>query len=90
MKKYGIREAQINLTKLLKDEIPFAITRYGSVIAVVERPQKKKQAIAKASDLKKINTPKEAKVEITSRPKKTKVAVCKHGSMKGLCKYGCQ
>ena len=39
MKKVGIREAQINLTGLLKD-LPFAITRYGEVIAVVDRPKK--------------------------------------------------
>lgn len=37
MNKYGIRHVQIHLTTLL-EELPFQITRYGKVIAVVNGP----------------------------------------------------
>ena len=40
MKKVGIREAQVNLTTLLKEELPFVITRYGRDIAYVGDPVK--------------------------------------------------
>lgn len=38
MEEIGIREVQVNLTKLLR-RLPFAITRYGEVIAIVMKPK---------------------------------------------------
>ena len=37
MKQVGVREAQVNLTKLL-NTLPFSITRFGKEIAVVVQP----------------------------------------------------
>ncbi len=90
MKEVGIREVQIYLTTLLKD-LPFAITRYGKIIAYVEEfkndaifaingteePQKFDSRIEKE-----INAPKAKYIkEHAGRVK------CKHGNIPGLCKY---
>ena len=39
MKQVGIRESQTKLTTLLK-ELPFEITRFGKVVAIVNSPEK--------------------------------------------------
>ena len=86
MKSVTVRQLQVNLTTLLRD-LPFKITRYGRVIAVVsaEGPQPK---------VKKV---KEEIEEIKEKPKATlfdspfkDAKLCKHGAAVGLCKHGCK
>jgi len=69
MKKVGIREAQKHLTTLLK-EMPFAITRYGETIAIVQLP-------GTESSLQK-------SIEEPEKPKEY-VQTCKHGYPAHLC-----
>ena len=74
MKRINIREFRMNMTSCLND-LPVMLTRNGKDVAEIKR----------ASDLK------EASVYTKEKENKNVYTnLCKHGSMKGLCKHGCK
>ena len=90
MKTVGIREVQVNLTKLLYD-LPFEITRYGRVVAVVRGPKEIREPDEKTMVKNMRKTVDRLDKSIASPSGKWKFrGLCKHGASKGLCKHGCK
>lgn len=76
MNKYPVSYVQIHICELL-EELPFQITRYGKIIAVVNGPS------AGNVTVKQIET----KTPLVNLKGQT---LCPHGALFGLCKKGCK
>jgi len=88
MKQYSVAYTRLNLKSLL-ETLPFEITRYGRVIAKVQG-YTVDNVVQDTSATKPLNpmgiTPKTATEAWLLKQNNR----CKHGSLKGLCKYGCK
>jgi hypothetical protein len=80
MKQYSVEYTRQNFKTLLEN-LPFEITRYGTVIAKVVG----KSTTNVVQETSRVKTP-----LIEYFQAKKNVSLCVHGFAKGLCKKGCK
>jgi len=94
MRTITVFELQRNIGKQL-EELPFQITKYGKVIAVVNKYNVTlnddnvtlNTSATKLNEAKIIKEVKDVSKMISAGKK---VNLCQHGSMVGLCRFGCK